>query len=186
MNRKVVTSMLCLCVAFLVCLYALKIFFPQEFVMQITNERFVAIGNYVDGHAWLKILCTIATSFITYYFYLCAVCKRKSLDIFQVIIVLGVIVGSILCERVFLNFLTYYSILSMFGLPLLFGAKYKRAYTVFSVHLVSQLLSLNIRGLAENIYTFNFAIGIAMTLECYLWLLLFYILYNFYDEKEKR
>lgn len=184
MNRKVITSMLCLCVAFLICLYALKIFFPQEFVMNITNERFVAIGNYVDGHGWLKVLCTIATSFVTYFFYLCAVCKQKKLDVTQVIIVLAVIVGSILVERYFINFLTHYSTMAMFGLPLFFRGDFKRTYIVFSVHGLSQVLSLGIRGLAMNVGFFNFTIGLAMTLECYLWIVLFYILFNFYDKKE--
>lgn len=185
MNRKVFVSMLALCVSFLAGCYFLKIFFPQEFAMQITNEKFVLVGNFVDSHILLKMVCTFLTSFLTYFLYICAVCERKTINIKQTIIIALVIIGSIIVEKFAINFLTIYSICSMFGLPLIFNADFKKTYIVFSVHGISQVLSLGIRGFAENIYTFNFAIGFLMTLECYLWLALFYVLFNFYKEKEK-
>ena len=43
-NKKLYISMLILVCAFLVSMYILKIFFPQEFVMAIENERFIQIG----------------------------------------------------------------------------------------------------------------------------------------------
>jgi hypothetical protein len=153
--------------------------------MQITNEKFVFIGNFVDSHTLLKMACTFLTSFLTYFLYICAVCERKTINIKQTIIIVLVIIGSIIVEKFAINFLTIYSICSMFGLPLIFNADFKKTYIVFSVHGISQVLSLGIRGFAENIYTFNFAIGFLMTLECYLWLALFYVLFNFYKEKEK-
>lgn len=183
MNKKVFTSMLSLCVLFLVGLYFLKTFFPQEFAMQITNERFVSVGNFVDSHVALKIVCTYITSFVTYYLYLCAVCEQKTLKLKQIGFVLLAITGSILVEKFALRFLTHYSTMAMFGLPLLFKGKFDKTFIVFSVHGISQVLSLGIRGIMLNIGAFNFTIGLAMTLECYLWLLLFYLIFN-YEKKE--
>lgn len=50
MNKKVFVSMLVLSMSFLMGLYILKIFFPQEFVMSIENDRLMLIGNYIDNH----------------------------------------------------------------------------------------------------------------------------------------
>lgn len=66
MNKKVLKVMIVLVVIFLLALYVLKIFFPQEFVMVVENDKLVSIGYYVDNHLWLHIILGIITSFITY------------------------------------------------------------------------------------------------------------------------
>ena len=48
MNKKVLRTMITLVVVFLVALYVLKIFFPEQFVMAIQNEQFIAVGNFID------------------------------------------------------------------------------------------------------------------------------------------
>ena len=68
---------------FLTACYVLKFFFPQQFVMAIENPTLISIGQYIDGHQWLFYLFGIFTSFISYWFYLCAVCKRWYLNWWQ-------------------------------------------------------------------------------------------------------
>ena len=46
MNKKVFISMLILSISFLLGLYVFKIFFPQEFMMSIQNERIIAKGKF--------------------------------------------------------------------------------------------------------------------------------------------
>ena len=66
MNKKVFISMLSLVISFLVGIYVLKIFFPEEFMMSIQNEQLVAIGKFIDSHIVITHICTAITSFITY------------------------------------------------------------------------------------------------------------------------
>ena len=54
MYHKILKTMLALCCVFLVALYVLKIFFPEQFVISIEIDAFITIGNYVDAHVWLE------------------------------------------------------------------------------------------------------------------------------------
>lgn len=59
----------------------------------------------------------------------------------------------------------------------------KNTACVFIAHLLAQWFSLEIRGLSKEMLSTNFLSLFIMTLECYFWLLLFYLYYN-YREKE--
>lgn len=65
MNKKVFVSMLVLTIVFLAVMYVLKIFFPQEFMMSIQNERLVAVGSFIDNHKILYYICCAVSAFIT-------------------------------------------------------------------------------------------------------------------------
>ena len=75
MNKKVFISMLILSISFLLGLYVFKIFFPQEFMMSIQNERIIAIGTFIDNNKLIYYICCGMTSFLTYWLYCCA-CKN--------------------------------------------------------------------------------------------------------------
>lgn len=185
MNRKVVITMLYLVIGFLVAWYILKFFIPQAFILTVNNERLIAIGEFIDNHYWLDKLLGIIPAFITYYLYLCAVCELKKLNYVQCLIILGVVVFSILVERLDVNLAVYYGFIAMVVLPTVFHGKLFNVAIVFSAHIVFQWLSLQIRGLSTMILSFNFLSAIIMTLECYFWLLLFYILFNYYPLKKE-
>ena len=66
MNKKVLKTMIALVIVFLLACYILKIFFPEQFVMSIENEKLIAIGNYIDNNAWAYYIFGIAdTNFAT-------------------------------------------------------------------------------------------------------------------------
>lgn len=183
MNKKVFISMLVLTISFLVSFYVLKIFFPQEFVMSIQNEQLLKIGTFIDTHKWAYYIFGIATSFLTYYLYCCAVCRRLHLKWYECLIVLATILISIGLSFVNPNILYHFNVCSMFILPLLFGGKLKETTIVFSVHGLAQILTLSIRNLPMYIAYFNSLVFFMLSIEMYFWLLLFYIIYN-YKKKE--
>ena len=86
MNKKVWTAMLVLTVVFLCFLYIAKIFFPQDFVMCIENERLVQIGNFIDNHRLIYYIFCAITSFITYYLYCGACCKKLKFNVKEIFI----------------------------------------------------------------------------------------------------
>lgn len=182
MNKKVFISMLTLSVIFLVGLYVFKIFFPQEFMMSIQSEKIIAIGTLIDSHEWLYYLCCGLTSFLTYWLYCCACSGKLYLKWYEVLEIVGVIV---ICRAV--NFYdttiaTVISLCSFLFLPAIMKGDLKKTAIIYTTHTMCQALSLGIRSLPIYLTNTNFVTICLMTLECYFWLLLFYIIYNYKKE----
>lgn len=182
MNKKVFKTMIALVIIFLLACYILKIFFPEQFVLSVENEIIIAIGNYIDNNEWAYYLFGIFTSFLTYWLYLCAVCKRWYLNWWQCLIVLAVIGASIGFSFVDVNLCSALSYTSLIILPFIFKAELKPVAIVFTTHIFAQFLTTSIRNLPVYIAYYNSLIFAFLTAECYLWLLLFYVYFN-YKEK---
>jgi hypothetical protein len=185
MNRKVVSSMLSLCVAYIACCYILKFFFPQEFVLAVSNPRLIAIGNFIDSHKAVDFTCGCFTSFATYWLYTCAVCGRKNLKWWQNIILFSMYPLSEAFMLVSVETTSYFSIFAMLLIPAFVGAELKRTSIIFTFHGVCQLLSISVRGISSRLLSYDFATLFVVGLECYFWLILFYLRFNFYkNDKE--
>lgn len=175
--------MLVLSMAFLVGMYVLKIFFPQEFVLAIENERIIAIGQFIDSHEWLYYICCGVTAFITYYLYCCAVSHRLYLKWYEIILIIGTI---IICRAINFfdaNMANIISWSSFMFLPALTKGDIKTGAVVFTTHSISQGLSICIRSLPMYLTTTNFITMFIFGIESYLWLILMYIIFN-YKKKE--
>lgn len=180
MNKRVFVSMVVLVVAFLFGMYILKFFFPEQFLFAVENDTIIEIGNYIDSHEWAYYIVGIATSFLTYWLYVCAVCAKKALSIKETLCVFATIGISIGLSFVDEEAIAICSYISLVALPVLFGCRNIKALAiVFSVHILAQYLSLQIRGLPLYVQYVNSLSFILLTLEMYLWLVLFYIIFNY-------
>lgn len=186
MNKKVLRTMIALVIVFLLACYILKIFFPEQFVLSVENETIIVIGKYIDNNEWANYIFGIITSFITYWLYLCAVCRRWYLKWYEIIIVLLVIGGSIGLSLLDTNIYSAYSVITFIVLPLIFKSDLKSVAIVFSIHSLSQTMSLTIRNLPMYITSLNNLVILILSLDMYFWLLLFYISFNYIrEDKEK-
>lgn len=183
MNKKVFVSMLTLCVVFLVGLYIAKIFFPQEFMMSIQNERIIKVGTFIDNHKWLYYICCAITAFITYYLYCCASSGRLKLKWFEIIEIFAVIIAIRLISFYDDNIATGIETCSFWFLPLLLKGKMKNTSIAFTIHGMSQVMSLSIRSLPMYLHSINFATMFCFGVESYLWLILTMIIFNYKKEK---
>jgi hypothetical protein len=165
-------------------MYIAKIFFPQEFIMVIENEKIIAIGKFFDSNIWMCYTIGFITSFITYWLYICATCRIKRLSIIQMGIVALAIILSFVINIIDANIAMHYSVCVMIALPWLFGGNIKDVSIVYSIHGLAQALSLNIRSLPMLMTNVNSATLFLCGFETYLWLLLMYIINNYYPEKE--
>ena len=179
MNKKVFKTMIALVVIFLCACYVLKIFFPEQFVMAIENETIVSIGNYINDNQWAYYLFGIFTSFLTYWLYLCAVCRKWYLNWWQCLIVLGVIGISIGLSFADTNIYSAFSIITFVALPALFKSDLKNVAVCYSIHLISQAITLTIRNLPMYMHTFNILNVFLLSIDMYLWMLLLYICFNY-------
>lgn len=185
MYKRVLKTMIALVVVFLVALYVLKIFMPEQFIMVIGNDKLIAIGNFVDNNLWLHIILGIITSFITYWLYIGAVTHKWCLNWKEIVAVIIICIST----QIFYYFIdsnigSAISIISMICLPLISNAQLKDVALVFSLHYFSQLLSISIRQLNFLLVNTNYATILLMGLECYFWLLLFYLYFNLKGERK--
>ena len=185
MNKKVFISMLTLCIVFLAGLYVAKIFFPQEFMMSIQNERIIKIGTYIDTHKWLFYVCGATTAFITYWLYCCASCGRKYLVWYECLEILTVIVAVRVVSFYDTNISSIIQLTSFLFLPALMKGSLKNAAIAYTIHGISQGLSLTIRNLPIYLYNFNFLTKCVIGIESYLWLALLYIIFNYKETKKE-
>ena len=184
MNKKVFISMLTLCIVFLAGLYVAKIFFPQVFMMSIQNEKIVAIGQFIDSHEWLYYICMAIPPYLTYYLYCCACSHRLTLKWQEHLMIFGVVVLSRLVTFYDANLATALSVTSFVFLPALMKGNLKTSAIVYTIHGFAQVLSLSIRNLPMYLVNVNYLTSLFLTLECYLWLALCFIIFN-YKEKEE-
>ena len=186
-SRKLYVSMLVLTIFLLVGMYILKIFFPQEFVLAVENEKIISIGNFLDSKEWLYTLCCVVTSTITYYLYICASSHRIKLKFYELIVIVLVSLGIRLVGLYWsADLRTILSMCSFFVLPAIMGGELKTLSIVYTIHSISQYLTLKIRDLplffGNNV---NFISGLLLTFECYLWLILMFIIFNYKKEKQR-
>ena len=182
MNKKVIKTLIILVGVYLATWYVLKFFFPEEFVLHISNPNLIKVGNFIDNHIVLNYLCGFISSFLSYYLYLGAVCKQTKLDKCQILSIVVVIIISLVITHFKFGILQYYGILAMIILPSLYKANSRTVAIVFSTNLICQYLSLSIRNISSMIMYMNSVIAFLMSLESYAWLLLFYLYFN-YNEK---
>lgn len=183
MNRKVLKTMIALVIVFLLACYILKIFFPEQFVLSVENEIIIAIGNYIDSNEWAYYLFGIFTSFLTYWLYLCAVCRKWYLNWWQCLVVLAVVgisIGLSFCDTTIYSAFSYTSFIFI---PFIFKAEIKEVAITYTVHTFAQHLSLSIRNLPLFMNNINLLTVCVMGFESYLWLFLFYIYFNYKKEK---
>lgn len=187
MNKKVFISMLVLTVSFLVSLYVLKIFYPQDFVMSVSNEKLVMVGNFIDSHRVLSFVIGILMGCIFDYLYFGAVCRKIKLDfkLITIIVVYNIVYNSlytflpteILIEHssLFIVASTCYMIMT----PMFFTKELLPLSITYCINYISQTLSLYIRDLALLLTSTNFITMFLMTAETYLWLVLCLIIFNY-------
>lgn len=183
-NKKIYVSMLVLAISFLVAMYVLKIFFPQEFMLAIQNERIVTVGEFIDNHIWLRYLCALITSFATYWLYCCACCHRLKLKWYECLYILVTIIAVRVISMFDVNLSTAIQFASFIYLPALMKGYLGTTAIVSLVHYIAQCLMLSIRNLPMYLTTMNYVTVLFMGIETYLWLILFYIVFNYKKESK--
>ena len=178
--------MLSLCIVFLVACYILKFFFPEEFVMAIEIEPLLKVGRFVDSHLFVRYICATITSFITYWLFMCACKQSWYLTWQECVVILGFIASARLINFVDVNIATHVSIATFFLIPFICKFNLKIATLIYTVHGIAQVLSLGIRNLPMHMTSANYITILCCGIETYLWLCLFYILFNYSKGKESK
>ena len=147
--------------------------------MAIENEQFIKIGNFIDQRQWLTLVVSGIITFTTMYIYNCAVSKMWKLPLRETFVLVLFVVITRFLSLYDVNLASGIMTMSMFIIPTLLKSDLKIVASIFSIHYMSQLLSLKIRNLPFLLTNINSVIAIAMSFETYLWLLLLYLYSNY-------
>lgn len=171
--------MLVLVVVFLSAIYVLKIFMPSQFVMIIDNDKLAMIGTFIEKNKLMYYVFCGTTAFATYWLYCCACTHKKFLTWRECLLIVFVIAIVRLCGLyVDEKLSTIISWTSFMFLPAILNGNLQTCAIVLTTHSIAQGLSLSIRNLPLYLTRTNIIIGFALTIEMYLWLILFYIVFN--------
>lgn len=192
MNKKVFISMLSLSTIFLLGCYVLKIFFPQQFVTAVNNENLLIVGEYIDTHAWSKIIYYALISIIFDWLYFGAVTKKlvpnTSLIIIMVVYGLALNIyyafAPIDIITKYSNIVVAISTCYMILLPMFYTKELKPLSITYVVNFVSQTLLLLIRDFTSATANSNAISTLIFTIDNYLWIALCYIIFNYKSNKK--
>lgn len=193
MNKKVFTTMLSLSVVFLVLCYFLKIFFPQEFVMAVENERILIIGKYIDTHKWANFIFGFVIGFIFDWFYFGAVTKKlvPSPILLAIMVIYGLSLNayySFASIEIMTNFSSIIVAISscyMILTPMFFTKTIKELSITYSANFISQTLLLIIRNLTSTMANTNAISSLIWGIDNYIWIALCYIIFNYKTNKKE-
>lgn len=183
MNKRVLKTMIFLLWIFLVSFQIVKIFFGEWFAIRISNENILQIGAFIDEHEWLKQGLYVITSWFTYFCYLCA-CKQKwNLTIKEHLALIIVMAILVVLRKFFPIIGMNIDVVLMVFIPCCMKAEYKQVAIIFTVHSLGQLLLLNIRSLPLLLLGTDFVTQFILSMDAYLWLVLYYLYANKYKEE---
>lgn len=184
MRKKVFTTMLSLVVGVMIVYYILKFFFPEKFLLMITSQNILRFGEFLETHKIFDKIFSILMSFVTLYLFACGSASKTHLVWWKTLIVVGVAIFNVLTSPYWGDFYLHSSIVTMFLCACLENSKLRQSVLIFSVHGYLQLCLLKIRGFESILPVMNKATMYALGLENLVWLVLFYIIFNFKKEKK--
>ena len=166
--------------------FILKLVCPSFIIGIAELPGVVAFGNYVDAHPWAYYLFNGAISFITYYIYCCACCRKKHLNYKECTIVLGVTILWYVLDTYIpaLSVPFNYTTLIILPVTVLLMSKetdIKYLYSTavcFIAHVFLQRCLVVIRDITPWITQPNSATFTICLIDGFIWLVGLYLFYN--------
>ena len=166
--------------------FLLKVLNPSFVVGVAELQGVVKFGTYIDSQMWAYYLFNGLISFVTYYVYCCACCRKKYLNYREcTLVLLFVIIGYIFYE-VAPVIATPFNNVSLVLLPaiILFLNKTKDIKCVYSIamcfstHTLLQYVQSLIKDISTLISYPNSATFTILTIDGFIWLVILYLFYN--------
>lgn len=183
MNRKVWFTLLALLIGCLVAYNVIAFFFPETFIMCLTDTRILTLGNFIEERVWLTELYYYGSGFISFYLFGCIAKKKWHLNFWETLLVGGLNIVSQLLYVYVPQIGIFAGVAPMLLVGLFIGNNTKGFLISFLIHFGCQYLILFVRGYEQAIPLMNIASEICMGVESLVLLLCFYIYYN---NKEKK
>ena len=140
----------------------------------------------------MGLLFTFATSFLVGYFYCGASCRIKKLKNIHLCIITAQIILIMIFQKFIPQYYIYINSILMLVCPMLIcyiekQNNIKSFYSTiicFSIYIIAQILSLEIRGIGNLVQQINSATYFILLIDMYIWQILLYNYYNYKEDKK--
>lgn len=184
MNIKIAKTLLILNIVYIVAFYIIKFIFPEFLLLQITDPNILKLGMFIESGIIWTILYYFLSSFLIFYLFVCASRGKFKITILELVYIIIATIISILVTRFLPELMVHTSTSLILLLMLLCKGKIGYGVPTFVVHgYLSQFLT-SIRGFGTIIYSTNIASYLVLSLECYVWLFLFSLLFYLKENKK--
>lgn len=185
MGKKVWTTLLILLVGALVAYNVIKFFFPDLFLMCLTDTNILALGNFIEERAWLTEVYYYVSSGISFYLFGCIAAKRWYLRFWETVYVLALNVVSQLLYVYVPEITAFAGILTMLVIPLVIGNNAKGFIVAFLTHSLCQHLVIFVRGYLTILPVLNMGAEICLFIESLIIIFCFYVINNIKERKDE-
>ena len=175
----------------LVAFYVAKIFFPEFVVGVAETPSIVKFGEFVDSHLWAYYLFNGAISFCASYLICCASCRTYKLNLSQTLVCVFAIVALFAIERFLVDLYVVANYTIMLVTPTICvklsgkdsGKCFYPLVITLTSHWVAQAFTLRIRDISIMISYPNSATFTILVIDAFIWLVLFYLYFNYKGEQ---
>lgn len=176
-------TLLALCIIYMIGFYILKFIFPEYLLLAITDENVLKAGAFIESNETYILIHKLLSTFITLYLFACASKGSFALRKRDFIYIIGAVALSKIASSYLPNFYVHISTSCMFLVAWLCGGKISYTTITFVVHgFMSQML-FDIRGFGSIIFKINSASAIVLSLEGWVWLILFGLVFYLMERK---
>lgn len=185
MNKKVWITLLVLLIAALVAYNIVALFFPEEFIMCLTDTAILKFGKFIESRPALYWIVSILMTGTTYYLWSVIANRTFKIGIIQiltipVLVALTYGLGHLVPQMAVAN-----NIVMMLVIFIVSKEKYANYLPFYILHLYSQYMILFVRGYNEALPLMNIGSNICMYMESLTMAIVFCILAVCFKRREK-
>jgi hypothetical protein len=177
--------------AILVAFYIAKIFFPEWIVGVAEIPSIVKFGNFVDSHLWAFYTFNILFGCFIAYIYCCACLRSYRLNVKSIVVLLS---STTILQLVSMFMPQHYApinyvnlVISPFLICLVNKSVSVKTFistvVCFSIDILSQVLSFEIRNLMLMSTRVNTATYTILLIDMVIWRFLLYMFFNYKNKK---
>lgn len=185
MNKKVWITLLVLLIAALVAYNIVALFFPEEFIMCLTDTAILKFGKFIESRPALYWIVSILMTGTTYYLWSVIANRTFKIGIIQiltipVLVALTYGLGHLVPQMAVAN-----NIVMMLVIFIVSKEKYANYLPFYILHIYSQYMILFVRGYNEALPLMNIGSNICMYMESLTMAIVFCILAVCFKRREK-
>lgn len=184
MNKKIAITLLVLCIVYMAIFYVIKFIFPELLLLQIKDPNIIAFGEFFLKSKWYEYGLNLFTAFITFYLFVCASRGKFTLNFKEFLIVFIASVVNAVTTILFPEIMVHTSTSIMFLASMLCGGTLNYSTISFVVYGYASQFLLQIRGFETVIQYFTPATGIIFSLECWVWLIIFALIFKLREDNK--
>lgn len=185
MNKKVWITLLALLISVLVAYNIFALFFPEQFIMCLTDTAILKFGEFIESNVYVYWIVSILMTSIIYYLWSVVANKTFKLGLLQwLFIPIGTAITYIVA-----TFASQIGVISniaiMLAIFLISKQNYKQYILFYIINLVSQYLILFVRGYNEALPQMNFGSNLCLWFEGFILVLVFSIISIQHERRSK-